>query len=251
MSTILSANASIEFRFASWDFKSLGIKTIEILTIDYQDEASLIQCLTELTNVVVENKIEFIYVRIPALERLLRKTLQSNGFYLAEISHELEYSLLSNYSKDFKELTLEPLKIEDYKRVEQVRLLARDSFDYSRFHDDVNIIDYQARKRYYYWIDDLLQQNYEGFVVSKNSEILGFHFHQIEGEVANLILTGAKRGKSEISVLLWHSVLKMLQRRGVKSCRTMVSASNLGVINLYNFLGFKTKRVFLGMHKFI
>jgi len=233
-----------------WDYRVFKHNTLEILDIKYEFRNDLEKILILFENEIKSLDVKFVYTRISVSDKDLRIELQKNGFYLAEISHNLGFSNLESYQKKIKEIELFPISILSHSEIEVIKEIAKNSFDFSRFHDDVNISEMISRTRYYNWIDDLLKMEIEGFYIKIKDEIIGFHFQKVNKEHANLILTGCKKGKSEAAIFLWHSVLMNLKKRNVKSCDTTISASNVGIINLYNFFGFRTNNAVLGMHKF-
>lgn len=241
---------SIACRLTPWDSKTFGFETAEITSFKCNDLNLGIKLMRELDVFVAQHSIKFIYTRIKSENRIEKEILIKYGFYIAESSLEIFKNNLAKYQFKLPTVSILPFSKEDDTIVNDIKLIARDSFDYSRFHDDVNIEEEKARLRYFNWIDDLLSQGNEAYYIEYKGEIIGFHFQRIKGDHADLILTGCKKGKSELSVPLWHSVFLNLCSRGIKECSTLISSSNAPIINLYIFFQFKVRSSLLGLHKF-
>ena len=69
--------------------------------------------------------------------------------------------------------------------------------------------------------------------------------------LAALILTGAAGRYSMLALPLWITALEHLGSRQVKHCSTLVSAANIGVVNLYARLGFRYDTTLFGYRKFL
>lgn len=245
----LDAANWFNWRLTPWDAKVFGINTLEILDFNCSGVNQGRLLIAELEKIVKVNRIEFAYVRIPSDERLARQLFYENGFYLAEISLELGKKDLPRYNLNFPKVELLPLGSANEQTIEAVKNIARDSFDFGRFHDDILIDPQTARLRYYNWVDDMLGQKIEAYYIKHKDEVVGFHFQRSQGEIADLILTGCKKGSSTLAIPLWHSVFESLKERGIKECKTMISASNAPIVNLYTMFQFKVTRSFFGLHK--
>jgi hypothetical protein len=144
-------------------------------------------------------------------------------------------------------LVLEKALPEDY---EAIKTISRDDFDHSRFHEDINIDRELARTRFYNWVEDLIRQEKEIYVVRLKGEIIGFNIQHVEGDTAHIILTGCKKSKSVLSVALWQAVIMDLKERNIRNFATLISAANTGVFNLYCYFQFKVMNTLVGMHRF-
>ena len=152
-----------------------------------------------------------------------------------------------NFAAEPKLSKLQLVQAEE-KDLEEIRLIAKNSFNYSRFHEDFNIAREASEMRYYYWIDDLVRQGKEIYICKLKNEIVGFHIQEIVENKARMILTGCKKGKEVLALSLWQEVLHNLKLREIKCAETLISASNIGVLNLYIYFRFKVVRTLFGMH---
>jgi hypothetical protein len=247
---IIDEQNFIHYRLTPWDKNSLSLNTSEITSFNATDINNARLLLQNFEDFNKANKINFCYVRINAENILLKLTLIQQGFYQAEVSLEIYKTNIHNYNIRLPTVELIKLDYRDEATIKCLSTLARDSFDFSRFHDDVNISIERSRDRYYNWIYDLVYQKKEMYYVESKGDVVGFHVQeQLSEEHTNLILTGAKKGKSELALPLWHSALLNLKDRNIKTVSTLISANNVGVLNLYIFLQFKVKATLIGMHK--
>jgi hypothetical protein len=249
---IIEGSSEIYFRHTPWDEKSLGIPTAEILEIKYENQDDFESAFIKFEKICSDNKIRFVYTRIDFENKSLRRLLMIRGFYVGETSLQITKKNINKY-----DLKLPMLTLNDLRRSSKMDLvfnslceIARDSFDYGRFHDDVFIDNSLARKRYLNWMQDLIEQDNEIYYFESKGEIIGFHIQKLLNPVAaELVFTGAKKGSTGIAVPIWHSVLINLRDRGIAEANTLISGSNIGVMNLYSLLGFSFNKSLIGLHK--
>lgn len=247
---IIDEKNFIHYRLTPWDKNSLSLNTSEITSFSATDIKNATILLQNFEDFNKSNSIDYCYGRVNAENNLLKQTLILHGFYQAEVSLEIFKTNIHNYNVKLPKVEMIKLDYGDETNIETLRTIARDSFNFSRFHDDVKISIESSRNRYYNWISDLVKQQKEIFYVLSKGDIVGFHVQEVVSEDhANLILTGSKNGKSELSLPLWHSALLNLKDRNIKTASTLISANNIGVLNLYIFLQFKVKAALIGMHK--
>jgi hypothetical protein len=239
----------LTYRDTPWDREVFGFQTNEILDIRCAEAGRLPDLLAKWDVSCRERGIRFAFTRVDTENRAFRKGLQENGFYYAETTFHVSRPGLdrADFSRERRNVRLEEPGDED---LAAVRDIAANDFDFGRFHEDPLIDNALARKRYYNWIDNLLRQGCECLVYRARGEVLGFHIQRIENRTAELILTGTRKSASLVSLSLWAAALEALRERGVKQAATVISASNLGVVNLYSYFGFKFDRALVGFHKF-
>ncbi|NDA61828.1 MAG: hypothetical protein EBX50_07280 [Chitinophagia bacterium] len=245
----INSSNKFKWRLTPWDAKVFGVNTLEVLDFICDNLDNGRKLIIEFLDVVRCKQIGFAYLRLPSNDRLARLLFEQEGFYLAEISVELKKTGLHKYNLKFPYVELLPLKADNIEAVAGVKEIAYDSFDFGRFHDDILIDLHKSRLRYFNWIDDLLKHNVDAYYIKHRNEIVGFHFQQVQGKCAELILTGCRKGYSTLAIPLWHSVFEKLKKSGVNECTTMISASNSPIINLYTIFQFKATRSLLGLHK--
>lgn len=245
----LDKDSCMTYRPTPWDTRVFGFKTNEILDIRYPHRSALDHLLDIFDRNNRAEEVQFTYTRIDAGDKLLRHALQSFSFYYAETSFAL--SMNDVEKQDFgarfrNDLQLTPPDSSDY---DQIKTISRTNFHYSRFHDDFNIEEEKARDRYYLWIDDLREQGKRFLVYKTDNVVKSFLAYDFVDDCVDLILAGSKKGSDIISFYFWPSFMTHFQKLGYKKAKTIISASNIGIVNLYARLNFKFERTMLGYHK--
>ena len=240
----------LRVRETPWDTRAFGFSTAEILDVRYRDPQILDALVGAYLKAAREACVRFSYCRIDASDFPLRRALQAHGFYYAETA-----MLIANanvraeaFGRAFRnDMSLStPETDADF---DEIRGLARDAFRYSRFHEDPNIPRQSAERRYFNWIDDLRLQEKEFLVYKAGGAIHAFVVFLVEGATATVILAGSQADKGFLSPFFWSSFLTGFQRRGIRRVEGIVSAANLGVLNLAVKLGFHVEWVRLGFHR--
>lgn len=249
---IISNDSFLEYRDTPWDEKIFGINTMEILKIVYQKE-SHINILIQLFKENYGEKESLFYYRTFSNDKLVHKCLIENGFY------NTETSLLLNQPKvqktDFEKISKVHLllenKIVDNNEINIIKEIAKNSFDYSRFHEDPFLEESLCRQRYINWIDDLILQNKKILLYKNdNKEIISFMFYTLNENKACLILGGSRRENGLLTPAFFTSVMNNLKNQGVKKVEVTISASNIVIFNIYITLGFIIKNTMFDFHKF-
>lgn len=239
----------IVYRKTPWDTNSFGFQTNEILEIVYDKKETLFTLIKEFDK---KNKIEnitFTYTRVDTNDKILKQAFFENKFYYAETTFALSKNDMEsfNFFDGIKHrLELKTPNEDDYKEIQSI---ARDDFHYGRFHEDFNIEADKAKIRYNNWINDLVTQKKEFYIYKPKDNVLAFHSQEVHNDSAKLILTGTSNKGALISLSFWASFLDMLKNRGIKKATTMVSASNVKIVNLYSFFRFKFEKTLIGFHK--
>lgn len=240
------------YQLTPWDTKSLGFKTAELFDLDsFDTEQNLKEILVSTEKKLKKELVAFVYTRIKAQNHIAKKLLQEKGYYFAESS----MSVIKNKIQKFVPVKCPKI---DYINFEvqyatELKQIAKNSFDYSRFHEDPYIDKNFARNRYYNWIDDLIDQNRDIKVAKKGNKIIGFSIQEtkVEENKSKLILAGCARGSEIFVKSLWNEILIYNQSLGISNIETIISSSNIGVMNVYNYFDFKTENTFFGFHKFL
>jgi len=240
----------IVYRPTPWDARVFGFNTNEILEVHYEDLNVLIRMLQLFDQYNHEVNVRFTYTRVDTADAVLRHALTKCSYYYAETSMRvtLPHMERENFGTRFKNDL--PLTLPGEADFHQIREIARSSFDYSRFHEDYNVDKEKARARYYYWVDDLIAQGKNVFVFKTDSIVKCFLFYDTHDETVRLILGGSRRGSDTLSYYFWPSFLTHFQRKGFTRTTALISASNIGILNLYARLNFKFEQTLIGFHKF-
>lgn len=239
----------LEVRHTPWNDAVLGWRTCEV--IDFCTEASDFEFIFQRAMEFINSSgYTYVQARIEH-NRVKRQAVERAGFYFAELSYQLSFHNPCQYkysNKLRKQILLMP--VESQEDINFVKKTARDGFHYGRLLEDINInIDF-ARKRTENWIDTLLQSPNELLLAKHGSKLIGFHAQRASFDHSEIdwLLTGTASDYSMLSVPLWHSAFILAQERKFKCIKTMVSAANVGVLNLYNTFPFRVDRSLCGYH---
>jgi hypothetical protein len=188
-------------------------------------------------------------VRIDANDLVLKDRLITAGYHYVETSLVLSCDRLSRhpFEKVFRR-TL-PLSGASPGDVEQLRAIAVESFQHSRFHEDIRIPRPLARLRYSCWIDDIVAQEMPILVYRAGDEVFCFMAHRVQDGIVDLVLGGSRRDRGYASPMFWAALMCHFRDAGARQVRARVSAANLGVLRVYFNLFFNVQRVDLGFTK--
>jgi len=238
-------------RLTPWDKRALGFGTAELTSIQADTTEEACALLEQAETWARQNGVDYLFGRVPAEALLLRLAMEQSGHTMVECSLTL--------SRDgFAGLPVIPARMRPRFRLANhgdlptLQAIAHEDFHHGRLLEDPAIARALAARRTVNWVSDLLDQGLLQTVES-NGKVIGFHAERLtdEGQHANLILTGATRRYAVLALPLWICALERLGNRQVKRCSTLVSAANVGVINLYAKLGFRYDTTLFGYRKFL
>ncbi|GAB2690112.1 hypothetical protein Q4574_00460 [Aliiglaciecola sp. 3_MG-2023] len=240
----------IKGRYTPWDESVLKVRTFEIQDIDLSDEKLCLELLK--TNDFCDANL--IYGRFLSSNLKIKEVLLKSGYFICETSlivnlKKLDtYVLPSIYAR--RKLELSILDNTDYWKIANI---SQDMFKYSRFHEDPFIPINRANARMSQWVNDLANQDVTCLVnKSHSNEILSFMiFKLIKGNSIELILGGSKKGYELHSPFFWGSIIDYFKQSGYLKISSTISAANMGVLSLYQNLGFKIIKVNNDYHKHI
>lgn len=239
----------INYLLTPWDEKSLDFKTAEVTINKYTNFNQFELNYKDLESNLLDLGVEFVYTRVCSSDLLLRDYIQKVGFYYVETSVELKYINLKNFEK--KKLPKISYKLAEIDDIENIKSIASDSFNFGRFHEDVNISISKSRLRYYNWIDDLIIQKAEIYVAKVGDNIIGFNIQKSDyiKKETQLILAGCKVGAEIFTLSLWNEILNTNKNNELNKISTLISASNIGVFNIYLNFDFNINNTYFGFHK--
>lgn len=241
----------INFRLTPWDTKSLNLKTLEITEIQYTNIEEFLEEYRNFESKIIADGVQFIYTRINAQNFELRTIIQDLGFYFAESSMEVSVSKLENFQE--RKLPKLDFHLPNFEEIDQIRNIAYDSFDFSRFHEDFSLNRISVKERYSNWILDLAENKFDFLVGKIGNQVIGFNIQKTnpENKTASLILAGCKRGAELFVMPLWNQILIHNRNLGISKVTTIISSSNIGVANVYFQFGFKVNKTLFGFHKYL
>lgn len=242
----------IEVRHTPWNDVVLEKITCEIL--DYcQNSSEFPSLLQQAIDFINSSGFEYVQARVEHI-REKRHALENAGFYYAELSYELSFRNPKGYTfaRDLsRRLFLSP--VQSQCEINFIKAIAQDNFKYGRMLEDLNIDYSAARQRTMNWVDVLAESPHELLIARLGDKMIGFHAQRptADGSELDWILTGTCSEYSMLSVPLWQSAFKLAQNRDIKLIKTIISAANVGVLNLYNSFPFRIDRALCGYHLII
>jgi hypothetical protein len=246
----LDAEHALRYRATPWDARVFGCPTAELVEIKYRDPARIRELLAAYDRLNADAGVRLVVTRIDANDRALKEELARGEFRYVETSLVMANDAIARHAFEKRFNRTVPLgAAESAEDMEQIRCIARDGFEYSRFHEDVRIDRGHARERYYRWIDDLVAQGKKILVYKAGGRVAAFMAYESRDGEVDLVLGGAARERGVVAPYFWASVLARLRDEGHRSAIARISAANVRVLRLYISLFFNVRSVDLGFTK--
>ncbi|MHC5060956.1 MAG: GNAT family protein [Planctomycetota bacterium] len=244
-----------------WETRNLGLQSFHVSDIFVrQSDVSILQ---EAINKKIEEYGRiFVQARVSTNDSLAIATLEQNGFYFVEMvlvpyTNLKTNKVLKHFIDNRDAFVPDRSGREEWKMVvvdkadtpviRRIKDIAVESFIDDRFHRDWQCDKETASRRFSYWVDDLAADNETAFIIiTHNGKPKGFMVRTFD----NLILAGLSRksvGKG-IGKFFWLSALEDMLNAGSSDIHTLISVSNIPVLNLYAGLGFKFKEPAVTLH---
>lgn len=241
----------IDVRLTPWDQCVLGFGTAEFTSFHAGSSADARSLLAQAATWGRANNVSYLFGRVPGDARELRTALTATGYSMVECSLTLSRDGFDHLPviPPRVRIDLRPAVRED---LASLQVIANDDFHHGRFLEDPAIAHADAARRTANWVSDLLDLRLLRTALC-SGRIVGFHSERVgaSGKHADLLLTGVANRYAVLAMSLWVSVLQDLARRDVRGCSTLVSAANIGVVNLYAALGFRYNSTLFGYRKFL
>ena len=149
-------------------------------------------------------------------------------------------SFLEKFSFSIRECTIDDIDI--------VKGIASNDFNYGRFFEDAMIDVNSAKIRNSNWIDDLLKKS-KVLVGEYDGKVFGFMSLKYTNKTINLEFGGVDSNFSHLAYSFWYRIFKQLDIEGITHVNALISANNIGILNLYSFFDFKFKNSYVGYRK--
>jgi L-amino acid N-acyltransferase YncA len=245
-----SDRTTLEFRDAPWDQRTLGFPCLEITALHGADDAELASLLASFDAEAARRDAGFAYTRVSADARAQRRALTEAGFYYAESSFRMAHTQVQK-SADLdrwlrRGALLRPAVPSDH---EAMASILETAFEHGRFHEDLYIPRDVAGLRYRRWLGDLVHQQAELYAYVVGDDVIGLHVQTRHDDVADLILTGVKTSHALMGVPLWAEVMRLIRTQEIREARTLISAANVPIVNLYSRFNFTFQALLSGYHK--
>lgn len=124
--------------------------------------------------------------------------------------------------------------------IRKVFLMARGFFTHDRFYKGMNMAQEVADDRYIRWLSDLRADGRLLAFFWEGKDLAGFWGYTSLGAIVLHALSTVFCGKG-LAKSFWTAGCRHFFEQGLEALTSSVSASNLGVINLYTSLGFSMK----------
>ncbi|MBL8570144.1 MAG: hypothetical protein JNK84_13825 [Phreatobacter sp.] len=242
----------MRLRETPWDAKALGRPTLDItelaLAIETGGDAALdADLFAHLDALCAERATGLVTTRLDAERRGAVGRMQAAGFRYVETAYRLSYRNVARYEPPPRVARIklrEAMPRDHDALVEQ----AADSFRYGRFAEDPAIPEEVNRRRQIDWMEGLLNGGARVLVADAGGAPGAFMAFRVNQGVADLILAGTRPQLGVLAHPLWIAVMKVLKEEGVARAETVISAANIGVVNLYGTLGFRFEQALVGLH---
>jgi len=242
--------AQMVLRDTPWDARALGRPTLDIVSLALTTEQGTgtdDDLFQAFGNVCREHRAGLVTARLPAERRVAISRLQAAGFRYVETVLRLRYANLARFAPT---TTGRTVALRDARPDDAPALIEQASatFHYGRFAEDPAIDPEVNRRRQIDWMEGLLTGKASVLVADTGDTPGAFMAYRVEGGTADLILGGTRPEQAVLAYPFWGAVLVRLKHDGVRRVETVISAANLGVLNLYARLGFQAYDTQVGLH---
>ncbi len=246
-------NVFLTVRETPWDARAFGRPTLDITDLSLAEEngadpSSDESLFGQFQAVCDQFAAGLVTIRVDADRRSAIGRLQIAGFRYVETVYRLSCRNVARYeppARVTRTITLREARPDDHPTLVAQ---AADSFRYGRFAEDPWMPADVNRRRQIDWIEGLLAGRARVLVADLDGAPAAFMALRITAGVADLILAGTRPKAGILAYPLWIAVMKQLKAEGVSRAETMISAANLGVVNLYGTLGFRFDQALVGLH---
>lgn len=243
----------MRLRETPWDAKAFGRPTLDIaeLALAVENggaEAADADLFDRLEGLCAGKAAGLVTARLDADRHNAIGRMQAAGFRYVETVYRLSCRNVARYEPPARRtLTVE---LRDATPADHDALIeqAADSFRYGRFAEDPAISEDVNRRRQIDWMEGLLSGRARVLVADADGAPGAFMAFRVADGVADLILAGTRPKLGILAYPLWIAVMKVLKAEGVARAETVISAANIGVVNLYGTLGFRFEQALVGLH---
>ncbi len=234
---------SISFEENKWDSRVLQSPAISINDIEYTSNCNLL--IAQFIKDIMGD-YSFATYRAISNDLTLFKALFQNQFIQVEKSFGISGSNFdtTKLSSLKKMSNIEEMSGENQET--EVIQLAREEFAHGRFFEDPFIDNKTAIKRNENWIRDMINNDTRIVVLKKKDRIYGFMAYEEYESHLQLLLGGVRSTHRHLSYSFWANFISEYGNK--KPIKTVISSSNLPIINLYAYFGFHFIESFTGFH---
>lgn len=245
----LDPQNTLSFYDTPWNDNVLGYKTNEITNLEFTDEQNGNKLLKTFETNCINTNTQYTAFRVNSKDHLTKRILDNNLYSNIETSISVNFPLKKfKYNSFLEKLTTFKLNYASLEDIESIKNIASNEFNHGRFFEDYNIDKKLSKLRNSNWVD-ALYNNSTILVGKHNNTIFGFMTYKIDGSKATFELGGVSNSYSNFAYPFWYSILKLLHNNNIHNINTLISSSNIGVINLYSFFNFKFTDTYFGYRK--
>ena len=199
---------------------------------------------------VAESQCVVTGASVPSGAQEWLNTLQFMGFKCIDLSMNMALLNIKRRRKLISSATIRYATPEDHSSIVSI---AASSFEFGRYHRDIQFPRDMANKRFAAWMADSLRDprpNMRFYVMGEAGEATGFMFVELTEQHAQLQLGGVSITASNglIGPMFFAGVLDALANEHMKTVSAKISAINTSVLNIYAALGFHAARPEFTLH---
>lgn len=240
----------LTFRENSWDTRALERPVWEITEFGYDSEENLRQVLTSAGLSFGSGRNGLVVARVSADDRCAVSAFQDCGYHYAEASFMVRLRSLKKFkppSRFDRELRLRAAEQADVPRLKQI---SREEFRHGRYAEDWQVPPELNQRRQENWIDDIFANGQDVVAYESGGRVSAFMAYELSDRGdAQLTLGGCDADHGFLAIVFWVNVLSHLRNQGARSASALISAANLGIVNVYAALGFEFSGLFIGLHR--
>lgn len=243
-------SSSLEIRDTPWDARVLGFPTNEVIQVkDSGDPEELRELLEIFESTCARKQVGLSVTRLAASRHLARLAFEEAGFRPVETSLGILRKGRCAIPPFIPEELLEKIEIRPAceEDLNALKGIAAVDFHFGRFFEDPRMPVSVARARNSNWISDLAREGPVDVGIA-NGSIIGFMAYSKASANVDLLLGGITERYAHLAIPFWIKELSRIQEEAAVTIKTIVSAANIGIMNLYCSLGFRFTEAYIGYH---
>lgn len=247
----LRAEAMRKIQYLDFDSKIFGLKMGKILV---PNGGLKTEELYEILQTAIREKYDHLFVRVNTQDTETLFALLKCGFYITDCLVTFSLDLQGYIPRSVKEVTIYE-RIDDEKKVSQIKEISKSSFKYDRFHSDPNLPKEKSDELNSVWAEnDVRGRSLVTLLKERGNSILGFvTINKKDDHHAYIDLIAVRencRGQGIGSALVDAS-LNWLKEQGFKTVTVGTQIANVPAIRLYERRGFLLTHSQYSFHKFL
>lgn len=224
---------SFELKSLDWDTKYFGVRSARVRLLDKVNDLGQ----DEIMNFC----INYDFITIVNVNNI-----SENNYWIGTKTNAFLVDINIQFEKEISEKPIPTDKniiiINKLSRNEEILKIAKNSFKYSRFFNDLNIPDKKAENVYVHWTQSAFDKDNKYFVISEiEGDIAGYILFNITGDISNVELIAVEekyRGK-KIGKSLFINMESFLLNHGIKKIIVGTQINNIEATKFYTSIGFK------------